>query len=339
MATTAQNNDPRYWIDRMEQEANRQYTRQERYELGLLNQYRRLRRGVNRELENFYRDFATENRVSMAEARQYLNPREQSLFRQQASPILDRARIIRNDRWDQKLKNGLLRNSVSRLDVLMIKIEDQVRDVARQQYGTIREMKFDTYEDHYNRISWLLQRGDTTAPFKKLSPELIERTVGRSWLGSNYSRRLYKDQDKLIKELRNSLVDAFSGSVTLEEASAALARRIDVAESTALRLLRTEANQIMNQAVIDAFKRSGVVGFYQLVAIQDSRISKICKAIDGKVFALEDYQVGTNFPPLHPNCRTTVAPYFRDKAALDRAKNFIFTPDNIGYGDWLDKIA
>jgi len=328
-----------YWTERMEQEARRQYQKQERYELGIINQYTRLRRGIQRDLNKFYDDFAVDNKVSRADAEQYLNPRQQAEFRKNAKPMLDRAKIIQQDRWTNELQNAVLKKRISRLDALMIGISDQVRTIARQQYGKGRQMLYDTYEDHYYRIGWLVQRGRESAPFSKLSPELIDRVVKRNWLGSNYSKRHYGDTDKLLRELRNTLVDAFTGGDSLEDLSEALAGRLGVAQYQAERLIRTEANHILNEAVRDAFIRSGVVGYYRLVAIHDSRISKICAAIDGKVFALDDWQVGVNFPPLHPNCRTTISPEFKDQAARDRAKNFIFIPDTTSYSEWLDKIA
>jgi len=35
--------------------------------------------------------------------------------------------------------------------------------------------------------------------------------------------------------------------------------------------------------------------------------------MDGKVFLMNDYEVGITAPPFHPYCRTTTIPYFDDE--------------------------
>lgn len=37
----------------------------------------------------------------------------------------------------------------------------------------------------------------------------------------------------------------------------------------------------------------------------DSRTRKICNELDGKKFKVKDRQAGTNYPPMHPFCRST----------------------------------
>ena len=37
----------------------------------------------------------------------------------------------------------------------------------------------------------------------------------------------------------------------------------------------------------------------------DSRTSKICREKDGQIFKVEEAEVGKNYPPLHPFCRST----------------------------------
>ena len=41
----------------------------------------------------------------------------------------------------------------------------------------------------------------------------------------------------------------------------------------------------------------------------DNRTSKMCQLRDGEVYPMSEKSVGFNYPPLHPCCRSTVAPY------------------------------
>ena len=47
---------------------------------------------------------------------------------------------------------------------------------------------------------------------------------------------------------------------------------------------------------------------YEYQAYLDSRTSDICKGLDNEIFYTKDAQTGVNFPPMHPNCRSTTLP-------------------------------
>jgi NAD+--asparagine ADP-ribosyltransferase len=67
--------------------------------------------------------------------------------------------------------------------------------------------------------------------------------------------------------------------------------------------------------------------------------------MDGKVFKLGEKEVGVNYPPLHPHCRSTVVPYFDDeidvseRIAKDNVKGVYYVPSNITYQEWLDRYV
>ena len=61
-------------------------------------------------------------------------------------------------------------------------------------------------------------------------------------------------------------------------------------------------------------------GFTQFIFIADSggsRTCEQCKALDGKTFILKDGKVGVNLPPLHPNCRCSIAGHEDDEDFID----------------------
>jgi SPP1 gp7 family putative phage head morphogenesis protein len=51
---------------------------------------------------------------------------------------------------------------------------------------------------------------------------------------------------------------------------------------------------------------------YEILAVQDRRTSKVCKEQDGKIYKFNKMEVGVNYPPFHPNCRTTIIPVLED---------------------------
>lgn len=72
-------------------------------------------------------------------------------------------------------------------------------------------------------------------------------------------------------------------------------------------LIRTEANAIFNDSVKQIIDTNPLVKGYRFRAVLDSRTSDICQKHDGEYIAKEDIKPGINFPPLHPNCRSTVS--------------------------------
>jgi hypothetical protein len=82
---------------------------------------------------------------------------------------------------------------------------------------------------------------------------------------------------------------------------------------------------------------------YELVATLDGKTSEICQELDGKVFAMKDYEVGVTAPPFHCWCRTVTAPYFADdfgeRAARNAEGKVYYVPSDIKYPEWYDRFV
>lgn len=72
-------------------------------------------------------------------------------------------------------------------------------------------------------------------------------------------------------------------------------------------LVRTAAAHVSSQADIRSFKQAGYET-YQLSAVLDTRTTKLCAALDGKVYKMSD--PAKKVPPFHPGCRTTMIAVF-----------------------------
>lgn len=87
----------------------------------------------------------------------------------------------------------------------------------------------------------------------------------------------------------------------------------------ARRIVRTESAYVANAAQAKAYGEAGIER-YRFVATLDSRTCECCAALDGKVFDLAKAKPGTNYPPMHPFCRSTTIADFGDEelAGLER---------------------
>ena len=99
--------------------------------------------------------------------------------------------------------------------------------------------------------------------------------------------------------------------------------------------------KINNQAAADSFEESGIV-YYEFIAVLDNRTSKVCQSRDGEVYPMSEKSVGFNYPPLHPRCRSTVAPYVEGSGRLGTriAKvngRRLHVPESMNYSEFKEK--
>ncbi len=107
-----------------------------------------------------------------------------------------------------------------------------------------------------------------------------------------------------------------------------------------------EARTVITSTASDAHMesyRKHKVDQYRFVATYDERTCPVCGSLDGQVFDVDKAQVGTNYPPMHPNCRcTTVAKFSKavedlgaDRVVTDRATGQVHkVPQDYTYAQW-----
>ena len=96
-------------------------------------------------------------------------------------------------------------------------------------------------------------------------------------------------------------------------------------------MVRTASTHVLNQARIDNLQALGVQEV-RFVATLDERTSLICASQDGKV-----YETGKGpVPPLHPNCRSVVVPWFGPTKGAIRATVDGPVPADMTFRSWLN---
>lgn len=138
------------------------------------------------------------------------------------------------------------------------------------------------------------------------SPDQVKAVLNAQFDDKDYSGRIWKDRDKLARELKDMMAAAIINGENSRIVAQKLAHRMGVEFSHAQRLIRTEQNRILNQAAIDRMKDAGMKQ-YRFIAIIDDRTCGRCQRKNGKIYKFTEKKVGQNFPPLHPYCRCTVA--------------------------------
>lgn len=336
-----------YWRKRAEQIAARQFRAAEEYLEELAREYRRATASLEKDLLVFYERFADNNGiVSLAEAKKILDAGELEEFRMTLEEFTAKAKNNADSRWTKILNNVYFKTRVTRFEALQIQIQHQVEMLADSRYKRLRDLLADIYTDTYHRTIFEVQRGvGIGADFARIDPKGLELVLKTEFAGSNWSKRIWGDRDKLTRELRTLLAQGFIRGDSVERLIKALTERFDVSYSNAARLVRTETCFFVEQATLAGYKASGLVQEYEILATLDHRTSDICRQMDGKRFRLSEAEPGVTMPPFHANCRTTTVPYFPDeidpgeRLAKGSDGRIYIVPGDITYEEWLARYV
>lgn len=154
---------------------------------------------------------------------------------------------------------------------------------------------------------------------KKAVAEAVKRqAIG----GQHFSDRIWKNKDRLLQLLNKKITDVIMLGESKDKAVKAVMERFNVAFSDADRLVRTETMHTINSAQKAAYTSAGYTR-YKFLAHIDKRTSDICRELNGQYFNFDDAQVGVNYPPMHPRCRSTVIPDLKSrKRQVDKSQDF-----------------
>lgn len=173
-----------------------------------------------------------------------------------------------------------------------------------------------------------------------LPPETVSKLLKSKWSGANYSKRIWNNTTTLAGDLKTELLTSVLMGRTESETMKIFLNKFAVGANNARRLIRTESAYIYNQMDTEAYKESGIE-YYRFVATLDLKTSKVCQELDGKVFKTTDAQVGVNFPPMHPWCRSVTIANIDDNTlkTLNRRAEKEKVPADMTYKEWENKFV
>lgn len=335
-----------YWLKRSEQVASRQFAKADKYAASLGSEYGRAMQDIQRSIEVFYQRYSLNGEVSMTEARKRLSGKEMDEFKMTLEEFTAKAKNNADGRWTQQLNAVYYRTRVSRYEALQLQIRQQVEMMAGNRQQGVRKILGDMYADTYYRTLFEIQKGTGLgASFARIDSDGLERVLKTEFAGSNWSKRIWGDRDKLAGELRTKLAQSFIRGDRIDRTVKDLSERLGVSRSNAERLVQTESAFFVGEATAAGYEASGVVDQYEILATLDNRTSAICQSMDSRVFDLSAREVNINYPPFHARCRTTVTPYFDDEVDIgerisrDEDGSSYYVPGDINYPDWKKKFV
>lgn len=311
--------DAKYWEDRMTNMILASERSVLDYEKLLFEAYDYALVQIRKEIESFFQKYAKENKIPYAEARRRLDAAEKKDFH---SLLREWYKVAQENGMSPEYKNYLQelgkRVYISRLESVEASIRHQIELLKTNQYKWMTElMDLNYIVGYYSSYYTVAQGLEVSVNFATIDKLGIEKAVKERWDGRNYSSSIWTDRDKLVNTISTILPRSFSMGLNSRDLGDMIAKEMGVSKNRGRTLARTEINHLCNQATLDTYKMCGVEQ-YQFLATLDMKTSEICRGMDGTIHKVSQAKVSVNYPPMHPNCRSTTIPYFEDDDTLDR---------------------
>lgn len=337
-----------YWVKRFEEEEIRN-SKASFKELQIAKkQYRNSIDKINDELRLLHSKYAVENNLSYQDAQKLLTSSEKKKLKLSLEEYIKLGEE-QNINFDPNVEKLLVQTSsevhISRLEALKSNLQAEL-DVLYSGIDRGLGNHFNNViNETYARTSYLVQSmSGAYVVIDTINQDLVNKIIFKPWTsdGVNWSRRIWKQKDKLIDEVHTALTQSLILGDNINTLVDKVATRLDVGYSRVANLLLTESAAYHSKATELCYKDSGVEK-YEILATLDSRTSNICQRMDGKIFDRKDYKVGITAPPFHCRCRTTTIPYFEDmtedetRVARDENNKPVEEKAAIKYGEWREK--
>lgn len=342
-------NNAEYWKLRFEQLEQAQNQKGVKAYADIERQYKEAQKQLEGQIARWYQRFATNNGISLAEARQYLKGADLKEFKWDVQEYIKYGQDnALNSGWMKELENASAKYHISKLEALKVQTQHSLEVMYAKQFGTMHGALSDAFESGYYHTAYELQHGFNVGwDIAGLDQAQIEKVLAKPWAadGYNFSERIWGNKNKLISEVHNELSRNIMLGADPQKAIDSLAKKMNTSKNNAGRLVMTEEAYFSSAAQKDCFESLGVEQ-YEIVATLDSHTSDICRSLDGKHFPMKDYQPGVTAPPFHVYCRSTTVPYFDEqfdigeRAARDEETGeTYYIPDDMNYQEWKETFV
>lgn len=336
-----------YWRKRMELLMEAEMMEAEEFEKEVFRAYSEAIRSMQQDIELWYVRFAKNNQVSLAEARKMLRKRELEELRWTLEEYIRHGQEngISAD-WTKQLENASARVHISRLESLQIQCYEHVHEVTGSLSKGLQALLAGIYTDGFYRTIFEYQKAESESdPFARLNADRVDRILKNPWSrdGTEFSERIWRERDKLVRELHTGLTQSMIRGDPLEKMIKHVMERFDVSRANASRIVRTESAEFAVLSQRDALRALGVKE-YEVCGTLDGKTCTICGEMDKKVFPMSLFKTGMTAPVFHPNCRCCISPHVKEEIPGKRAARgpdgkTYYVPSDMNYSEWKKKYV
>lgn len=337
-----------YWAKRFEYLEKMQIVNEEKFMEELSRQYTAALEKIKKDIKSWFARFSINNQISLQETKKWLNSSELEELKWDIDEYIKHGQENGIDLiWKKELENASAKVHISRLNALMLQIQEQIERIHTSQQEDLQDFIISSYKDTYYTSAYELQKGFNVGfSLNVLDDIVIKKLISKPWAVDEmiFSDRIWKNKKELVHILENDLTQSIIRGEGPDEVIEKVAKTFKTSKNKAGRLVMTESAFFSSAARKDCFNDLWVQK-YELVATLDSHTSDICRELDGKVYDMKDYEAGVTAPPFHVWCRTTTAPWFEDefefgeRAARNTNGKTYYVEGNIKYDEWYKKFV
>lgn len=331
-----------YWIKRAE-EREQEWNKKSKgtIERELANYYKQALLRIEDDIAVLYGRFAKDNKLTYAEASKMLTSNEFKQWQMSMEDYLNTITDSKDNKLLLELNTLVMRKRISRLDKLYGDTLKNLYKLGTETEKSITEFLTGAYKDNYYKNLFDIGKSiSIKSSAIEVDDKKVSKVLNSSWSGKNYSERIWKNTDNLAKLIKHEITDGFHRGVSINKMAKLVQQRMNVGKYEATRLVRTEMNYVQNKAALDSIKDSDMK-YYIFLATLDKKTSTVCRAHDRKVYPVDGATPGTNMPPLHPHCRSTIAGNLTDydtgrgkRTAKNKDGKRIIIPAAMNYDDY-----
>ena len=291
-------NSQEYWAERARQDKVKVIKTGEQG----INNLKRLLLLNLKDVESKIKDFYEKYGDTPAE---YMTHKDWEKYKARLKKLAER---YPDDKFLQKIaKQNVPKYQIDRLKALELDLQMQLTEATSGQeqgiYKTLNDVSKVSQATLAKRMKQTL--GLT---FNSIADRKMKQILMSDWSGSNWSDRLWVDRAIVGKKVTEILEKGIPQGTSLQKMASELKQATNQSFNNAFRLIRTETSHIDGQVTLEGYKQASEelgLEYYEYDAFLDSRTSNICRELDKKRFKVSEAEVGVNYPPMHPNCRST----------------------------------
>lgn len=302
-----------YWDKRQRERERKVYKTTIQSEKALKIEIMKAQERILADINNLIGKYMSETGLNYAEAQKKLNSNEYKVWRKDLEGYLKELKQYKDINFEKykeiklELETLAMKSRISRLESLIVQtnqvINKQKFEEEKEVANRVREIYKTTFKSVQADIG--LKGVNTILPLKQ-----IERAIQYPWSGENFSERIWRNRDKLSRVLKTEITQSLIQGVNPQKLNKRIREQMGSGYKETQRIVRTELNYALNEATKIAYEEDEIEE-YEFLAEVDNRTSVICKELNGQIFKVKDAVVGVNYPPMHPNCRSTTIPVIK----------------------------
>lgn len=283
-----------YWKKREQENLRKNLKSEAEYAKEIQQTYNFAMDQIQKEIDSFYAKYAKDEGITIAQAKKRASKLDMEEYSRKAKKYVKEKNFSNQANEEMKLYN--LTMKVNRLELLKASIGLELVSAFDELQQFYEQILTDRTLDEFER-----QAGILGSSVPDNAAVMAATIVNASFHNAKYSERIWMHQDLLRNELGKLLTRGMVQGKNPRVLARELRKTFDVSIYNSERLMRTELARVQTEAQLQSYKENGFEE-YEYMACHNRDVCANCKALDGKIFKIDDGMPGENAPPMHPSC-------------------------------------